>query len=181
MTIKRFLQRVTFYPAKFFVELMEYFTPPYYVKYYSKLLKHYGMNLTTPVTYIHHSANFDDFNRITIGKGVVISKNVYFLTHDFSPYCAFKACGWKHKKAIPVLGDIKVGENVFIGAYALIMPNTTIGDNCIIGAGSVVKGKIPDNSVLIGNPAKVICPVEKIAEKYKYLFNEAVADKCDGQ
>ena len=62
--------------------------------------------------------------------------------------------------------NIMIGKNVFIGANSFILPGTIIESNCIIGAGSVVRGKIPQGSVVIGNPAKVICPIERIAEKY---------------
>ncbi|MFO8002072.1 MAG: hypothetical protein R6U46_12565 [Marinilabilia sp.] len=55
---------------------------------------------------------------------------------------------------------MKVGNNVCIGINVILLPNTEIGDNCIIGAGSVVKGKIPPDSVVFGNPAKVIMPLE---------------------
>ena len=49
-----------------------------------------------------------------------------------------------------------MGNNVFIGTNCIILLNTKIGNNCIIGAGSVVRGQFPDNSVIIGNPAKVV-------------------------
>ena len=52
---------------------------------------------------------------------------------------------------------VYIGNNVFIGMGATILMGADIGDNCIIGAGSVVKGTIPPNSVVAGNPARVIC------------------------
>lgn len=51
---------------------------------------------------------------------------------------------------------VKIGDNTFVGAGAIILPKTTIGNFCIIGAGAVVKGNIPDYSVVVGNPAKII-------------------------
>ena len=54
-------------------------------------------------------------------------------------------------------GHIIVKENVFIGLRVTILPNTVIERNCIIGAGAVIKGHIPEGSVVVGNPAKVIC------------------------
>ena len=51
---------------------------------------------------------------------------------------------------------IEIGENCFIGARSVILPGTTIGNNCIIGAGSVVRGHIEDNSIVVGNPAIVV-------------------------
>ena len=59
-------------------------------------------------------------------------------------------------KTAHYLRPISVGNGSFIGAGVSLLPGTNIGKNCIIGAGSVVKGIIPDNSIVIGNPAKVI-------------------------
>lgn len=53
--------------------------------------------------------------------------------------------------------EVKIGSNVFVGAGSIILPGVTIGDRVVIGAGSVVTKDIPDNSVAVGNPAKVIC------------------------
>lgn len=88
---------------------------------------------------------------IEIGNDVVISGEVIFITHDGAILLL--------KKEIPNLrgffGKIKIGNNCFIGMRATILPNVEIGDNCIVGAGAVVTQSFPDNSVLIGNPAKV--------------------------
>lgn len=51
---------------------------------------------------------------------------------------------------------IVIGDNVWIGLNAIIPKGTEIGDNCIVSAGTVVKGKFPANSVITGNPAKVV-------------------------
>ena len=66
-----------------------------------------------------------------------------------------------------VFGRIKIGDNVFIGNNCTLLPNTTVGDNCIIGAGSVVRGKFPDNSVIVGNPAKVVLSMSMQQLLYK--------------
>jgi len=57
-----------------------------------------------------------------------------------------------------------------IGTNTILMPNTSIGDNCVIGAGSVVTKPIPSNSVAAGVPARVICSIETYYEKNKDLF-----------
>jgi acetyltransferase-like isoleucine patch superfamily enzyme len=88
---------------------------------------------------------------IEIGDHVVISSGTQFITHDGSV--------WLLRDKYPdigVFGKIKVGSNTFIGINCIILANTEIGSNCIIGAGAVVRGKIPDDSVVLGNPAKVI-------------------------
>lgn len=86
---------------------------------------------------------------IELGNHVVIANGVKFVTHDGSASCFNELEG-------EIFGMIKIGNNVFIGIDSIIMLNTTIDDNCIIGAGSVVRGHFPENSIIIGNPAKVI-------------------------
>ena len=54
------------------------------------------------------------------------------------------------------MSDTKIGRNCFIGVRSLILPGVTIGDECCIGAGSVVTKDIPSNSVAVGCPARVV-------------------------
>lgn len=63
------------------------------------------------------------------------------------------------------LTKIYVREHTFIGTGVIIMPGVTIGKRCVIGAGAVVTRDIPDNSVAVGVPAKVISTTEQYAEK----------------
>lgn len=87
---------------------------------------------------------------IKIGDHVVISTGTQLITHD--------GAVWLFRDKYPditVFGRIIIGPNTFIGINCILLPNCEIGSNCIIGAGSVVRGKIPDNSVVLGNPAKV--------------------------
>lgn len=88
---------------------------------------------------------------IEIGNHVAISAGTDFVTHDGAVWC-FR----DENKEADIFGKIIIGDNVFIGINSTILPNTTIGNNCIVGAGSIVRGKFPDNTVIIGNPAKVI-------------------------
>ncbi|WP_404441898.1 hypothetical protein LG307_11355 [Sutcliffiella horikoshii] len=52
--------------------------------------------------------------------------------------------------------SVTIGDNVWIGGNAVILPGVTIGDNAVIGAGSVVTKSIPENSLAVGNPCKVV-------------------------
>jgi acetyltransferase-like isoleucine patch superfamily enzyme len=88
---------------------------------------------------------------IEIGDHVAIAAGTDFITHDGAIWC-FR----EEMQNADVFGMIKIGNNVFIGNNCTILPNTIIEENCIIGAGSTVRGQFPANSVIIGNPAKVV-------------------------
>lgn len=89
---------------------------------------------------------------VEIGNNVIISGRVIFLTHDGSIYL-FKD---RKTEVGGTYGKIKIGDNCFVGMGVIIMRNVTIGNNCIIGAGAIVRDNVPDNSVVFGNPAKVV-------------------------
>lgn len=88
---------------------------------------------------------------VELGNHVVVADSVRFITHDGGVWIF-----WNKHPEIDNYGKIVVKDNVFIGMNAILLPGTTIGMNCVIGAGSVVRGKIPDDSIVLGNPAKVV-------------------------
>ncbi len=100
---------------------------------------------------------------IEIGNDVMLSFDITFLTHDgciwaYQPY-------FKDFSKISKFGKIKIGNGCFIGCKTTIMPNVTIGDNCITAACSVVTKNIPDGEVWGGVPAKFICKTQELATK----------------
>lgn len=114
---------------------------------------------------------------ITIGEQVVISKKVTFLTHDYSITTALYQEWGELKKEVKIDGPITIEENVFIGLGTLLLPGTHIGKNTIIGAGSVVKGRIPENSVAAGNPCKVIMTLQEYLSKKR--SNSSIAEQIN--
>ena len=64
-------------------------------------------------------------------------------------------------------GKVKIGDWVYIGSNALIMPGVTIGNNVLVAAGSIVTKSIPSDVVVAGNPAKIICAIEEYYERNK--------------
>ena len=85
------------------------------------------------------------------------------MAHDYSISVARRVFG----EFIGGTAPTKIGDNCFLGMNSIIRPGTTIGNNCIVGAGSVVGGVYPDNVVIAGNPAKVICTLDEILSKKK--------------
>ena len=116
--------------------------------------------------FIHPSSVFDgnDFSLITIGKNTTISADVVFLTHDYSISKGLKMIGASTSGRF--LKPITVGKNSFIGMRSILLPGTKIGDNVIIGAGSVVRGEFPDSVIILGNPAKIIGNTNEWAKKH---------------
>lgn len=100
---------------------------------------------------------------IKIGNNVTIS-DARLLTHDGS---TIRILGYSK------CGRIEIGDNVFVGADAIIMPNVKIGSNVIVGAGAVVTKDIPENTVVVGNPAKIIMSYDEYVEKSKSLFKQS--------
>lgn len=89
---------------------------------------------------------------IEIGDNVTFSIRVTVLAHDASTK---KITGYTR------IGKVKIGDNVFVGANATILPNVIIGNNVIIGANSVVTKSVPENSIIAGNPARIISQVSE--------------------
>lgn len=101
---------------------------------------------------------------ITIGDNVTMAPNVHVLCHDAST---------KYFLDYTKIGRVTIGNNVFIGASSIILPNVKIGDNVIIGANSTITRDIPDGIVVAGSPAKKICTIEEYLEKEKITKKDA--------
>ncbi|UPK25705.1 acyltransferase [Bradyrhizobium sp. 195] len=151
---RRAISRIVLHALKIALAPIENLSPRTYMKLYVPLLSAYGIRLNGFPRYISLRARFDDFNYITLGERTVISKYVILLTHDYSLTTALIAIGEPPPTDIAVKREIKIGANVFIGMNAVILPGTEIGDNVIIGAGSVVRGRVPSDSIMFGNPAQ---------------------------
>lgn len=104
-----------------------------------------------------------------IGNHVIITRNVTILTHDYSRAVCCNIAGQYGN--VGEAAYTFIGDNVFIGVNATILMGTHIGNNSIVGAGAVVSGIFPDNCVIAGNPAKVVCSLD---EYYKRRKNKEV-------
>jgi acetyltransferase-like isoleucine patch superfamily enzyme len=73
---------------------------------------------------------------------------------------------------VAFIKEIQIGNNVFVGMGAILLPGTIINNNVIIGSGSVVRGIIPENSIVIGNPWRVVSTVTEKAYKWEKTLAE---------
>ncbi len=111
----------------------------------------YGYNIIVGDNfYSNHNCVILDCAEVVFGDNVFIGPNCGFYTANHPIHS--KARNMKLESAKP----IKVGNNVWIGGSVCVLPGVKIGDNSVIGAGSVVVDDIPDNVVAVGNPCKVI-------------------------
>lgn len=100
---------------------------------------------------------------LSIGSNVKVTSGVIVLCHDYSRSVLVGAFGENVGEAAVT----SIGDNVFIGMNAIVLMGSHIGNDCIIGAGSVVSGSIPPRSVAAGNPARVICSIDDFYRKRK--------------
>lgn len=120
--------------------------------------------------------------KLTIGDNVLMGRNTTILCANevtigdntmFASYCFVSdenhgidlSTGVRYECQSIELSSVHIGNNCWIGEKAIILPGVSIGDNSIIGAGSVVTKSIPKDSIAVGNPAKVI-------KKYNFETNE---------
>ena len=150
-----------------------------------KSLKKSGVSIGEGTQFFDPINNIVDLQNpklLTIGKNVGITSGVIILTHDFS----WSVVSGVYGDCIGGVRPVIIGDNVFIGMRSIVLMGTTIGNNVIIGAGSVVSGNLESNSVYAGNPAIKIMSLEEFYTKRKgqnedqiekILANINVADK----
>lgn len=133
---------------------------------YVDYLRKHGVKVGENV-YFRYPANvMIDLNRpclVEFGDNLDINDHFALLTHDFGTF-VFRGL---YKDFINSSGKVKIGNNIVFGRSVTVLKGVTIGDNCIIGAGSIVSKSIPPNSVAVGSPAKVICSIDEYYKKRK--------------
>ena len=122
--------------------------------------KHFGIKIGSRCRFTGKITWATEPYLIEIGDDVTITQNVTFHTHD-GGVGLFRS----EYPGINVFGRIKIGNQVFIGSHVIIMPGVTVGNNVIIGAGSVVTKNLPDDSVCAGVPCRPISSLEEYKNK----------------
>lgn len=148
--------------VRFAIGLLAYVDHRAYMRAYTRYLQWVGVTIHGRPRYVATTAKLDgtDFALIELGNEVVVSSGVRILTHDFSPARRDRATGTSRPAPSAAerskVAGVSIGENSFVGAASILLPGTRIGRDCIIGAGSVVRGTLDDGSIVLGNPAEVV-------------------------
>jgi maltose O-acetyltransferase len=145
-------------------ETKAWIEPPFYFCY--------GYNIEIGEgCYINFNCNFVDDGKIIIGNKVMFGPSVTIATvgHPLNPnYRGYMYCA-------PVV----IEDNCWIGASVVIVPGVKIGENSVIGAGSVVTKDIPANSIAVGNPCRVLRAIDEHDMKFYYKGREITQEDLD--
>ena len=133
-----------------------YIEPPFYANWAGKHV-HFGKNV-----YANFNLTLVDDTHIYVGDSTMFGPNVTIATagHPVLPELREKA----YQFNIPV----HIGKNCWLGAGVIVLPGVSIGDNSVIGAGSIVTKDIPGNVVAVGNPCKVLRAINEHDREYFY-------------
>lgn len=122
--------------------------PPFYCVY--------GQNISLgDFVYLNVLCTILDCNEVRIGNHVMIGPNVQIYTPAHELQAEARNQGWEVAKAIVI------EDNVWIGGGAILLPGVKVGRNSVVGAGAVVTREVPPNTVVVGNPARVIREIEQ--------------------
>lgn len=161
----------------FIKKILHYIIKRYYISsspLFINFLRKKGVTIGNGCIFRSPKTTIIDITRpylITIGNNVDMNVNFKIYTHDWGAHVFINKFG----QMVNSSGAVTIGNNIYFGADCTILKGVTIGDNCIIGAGSLVTHSIPANSVAAGNPCKVLCTLEDYYQKrLKKAPSEAV-------
>lgn len=132
--------------------------------YYIKYARSKGVSIGEG-TQFFGTKKIDCSPLVSIGKNCKITDGVRMVHHTGDADLLERCYGSDKTPNVSLKGQINIGNNVFVGEQSIILPDTEIGDNCIIGAGSIVSNNIPPESVAAGNPCEVIMSLQEYRRK----------------
>lgn len=146
-----------------FAEIGEgcYIEPPFHANFGGAHV-HFGKNI-----YANFNLTLVDDTHIYVGDNTMFGPNVTVATAGHPILPALRERGYQYN------APVRIGKNCWIGAGAVLLPGVTLGDNVVVGAGSVVTKDLPSNVVAVGNPCKVLREVGERDRQY-YFKGKAI-------
>lgn len=148
-----------------FAEIGEgcYIEPPFHANFGGRHC-HFGKDV-----YANFNLTAVDDTHIYVGDNTMFGPNVVLATagHPILPEL--------RQKAYQYNAPVHIGKNCWLGAGVIVLPGITIGDNSVVGAGSVVTKDIPANVIAVGNPCKVLRPIGEHDREYYFKDHKIVA------
>ena len=127
----------------------------------------YGKNIEVGRNFFaNYNCTILDVGKVVIGDNVMFAPNVSIYTAGHPVHPDSRNSGYEYGISITI------GNQVWIGGNTVINPGVTIGSNVVIGAGSVVTKDIPDNTIAVGNPCKVLREISEDDRKYYFKDRE---------
>ena len=157
------LEKRTALLKEMFAEIGEncYIEPPFHTNWGGKHI-HFGKNV-----YGNFNLTLVDDTHIYVGDYTMFGPNVVVATAGHPILPELREQGYQYN------APVRIGKNCWLGAGVIVLPGVTIGDNVVIGAGSVVTKDIPSNVVAVGNPCKVLREVNERDKEY-YFKNRKI-------
>ena len=141
-----------------------YIEPPFHANWGGKHC-HFGSHI-----YVNFNLTCVDDTHIYVGDDTMIGPNVTIASAGHPIHPGLRSRGYQYNM------PVRIGKNCWIGAGVVIIPGITIGDNVVIGAGSVVTKDLPDNVVAVGNPCKVLRNVDQRDDLYYFKDRKIPCD-----
>lgn len=150
-----------------FAEIGEgcYLEPPFHANFGGKHC-HFGNRV-----YANFNLTLVDDTHIYVGDNVMFGPNVTVATAGHPILPELRKKGYQYNM------PVRIGKNCWLGAGVIVLPGITVGDNSVIGAGSVVTKDIPPNVVAVGNPCKILRPISD--RDREYYFKDRKIDFSD--
>ena len=123
---------------------------------------HFGKNV-----YANFNLTLVDDTHIYVGDYTMFGPNVTIATAGHPILPELRQKGYQYN------APVRIGKNCWIGAGVIVVPGVTIGDNVVVGAGSIVTKDLPDNVVAVGNPCRVLRPVNEHDREF-YFKNRRI-------
>ena len=130
---------------------------------------HFGKNV-----YANFNITLVDDTHIYVGDGTMLGPNVVLATAAHPILAELRAEQYQYN--LP----IHIGKNCWLGAGVIVLPGITIGDNTVVGAGSVVTRDLPSNVVAVGNPCRVMRPIGEGDREFYYKNRAISSELLDG-